>query len=154
MELDRIDRMILARMQEDARQSAEAVGAALGVSATVVQRRLKRLRAAGVIRRETVELDPKALGLAMSFVVAVELEREQADIIDSFRRSALASPHVQQCFYVTGEADFFLVMHARDMEDFEAQAQKLFLSDARVRRFRTSVVIKPVKTGQALPLLD
>ncbi|MCG8694368.1 MAG: Lrp/AsnC family transcriptional regulator [Minwuiales bacterium] len=153
LELDAADRELLERVQRDARVSAEAIGADLGLSAATVQRRLKRMREAGVIVREVAQIDPKAVGLAMTFVVAVELERERADILDAFRRKANADANVQQCYYVTGEADFFLVVVARDMDDFEQIAGRLFQQDANVRRFRTSVVMGQSKVGLSIPVM-
>lgn len=152
LELDAADRELLDRVQRDARVSAEAIGADLGLSAATVQRRLKRMREAGVIVREVAQIDPKAVGMAMTFVVAVELERERADILDAFRRKANADANVQQCYYVTGEADFFLVVVARDMDDFERIAGRLFQQDANVRRFRTSVVMGQSKVGLSVPV--
>ena len=152
LELDAADRELLDRVQRDARVSAELIGADLGLSAATVQRRLKRMREAGVIVREVAQIDPKAVGMAMTFVVAVELERERADILDAFRRKANADANVQQCYYVTGEADFFLVVVARDMDDFEQIAGRLFQQDANVRRFRTSVVMGRSKVGLSVPV--
>ena len=152
LELDASDRELLDRVQRDARVSAELIGADLGLSAATVQRRLKRMREAGVIVREVAQIDPKAVGMAMTFVVAVELERERADILDAFRRKANADANVQQCYYVTGEADFFLVVVARDMDDFEQIAGRLFQQDANVRRFRTSVVMGRSKVGLSVPV--
>ena len=152
IELDAADRELLERVQRDARVSAEAIGADLGLSAATVQRRLKRMREAGVIVCEVAQIDPKAVGMAMTFVVAVELERERADILDAFRRKANADANVQQCYYVTGEADFFLVVVARDMDDFEQIAGRLFQQDANVRRFRTSVVMGQSKVGLSVPV--
>ena len=152
IELDAADRELLDRVQRDARVSAEVIGADLGLSAATVQRRLKRMREAGVIVREVAQIDPKAVGMAMTFVVAVELERERADILDAFRRKANADANVQQCYYVTGEADFFLVVVARDMDDFERIAGRLFQQDANVRRFRTSVVMGRSKVGLSVPV--
>lgn len=51
-ELDPFDRAILALMQDDARLKSDAVAERVGLSPTAVQRRLKRLRADGVIQAE------------------------------------------------------------------------------------------------------
>jgi DNA-binding Lrp family transcriptional regulator len=113
----------------------------VALSAPAVQRRIKRLRAAGVIEREVAVVNPAAVGLPMTFVVIVELERESAGQIDAFRRKVAAEPQVQQGYYVTGEGDFVLVAVARDMDDFEALTRRLFFEDPNVRRFRTSVAM-------------
>lgn len=150
-ELDPIDRRLLDLLQQDAGRSLETLAGEVGLSAAAVQRRLRRLRGAGVILREVALVEPAAVGLPMTFIVVVELERERADQIDGFRRKAAAEPLVQQCYYVTGEGDFVLVALARDMDDFEALTRRLLFDDPNVRRFRTSVVMGKPLRGTAVP---
>jgi DNA-binding Lrp family transcriptional regulator len=149
--LDPIDRRLLDLLQEDARRSLETLAAEVSLSAPAVQRRIRRLREAGVITGDAVLVDPAAVGLPMTFVVIVELERERADQVDAFRRKAAREPQVQQCYYVTGEGDFVLIALARDMDDFEALSRRLFFDDPNVRRFRTSVVMGKAERSLAVP---
>lgn len=150
--LDDFDRMILRRVQVDVRTTGEDIGADIGLSAAAVQRRLKRLRQLGVIAAEVAVVDPAAVGQAMGFIVGVEMERERADVLDAFRRQARADPNVQQCYYVTGSADFVLVVVARDMADFEAFTRRLLLDNEDIRRYTTNVVMARDKTGLAVPV--
>ncbi|MCW4463251.1 Lrp/AsnC family transcriptional regulator [Sphingomonas sp. BT-65] len=152
LELDPQDRRLLSLLQDDAGIAINALADETGLSPASVQRRLRRLREGGVIAREVAVIDPLAVGLGMSFIVMVELERDRIDQLDSFRRKALREPHVQQCYYVTGEADFALVCVTRDMADFEALTRRLFFGDENVRRFRTSVVMGRTKVGLTLPI--
>lgn len=149
--LDRTDRQLLDLLQENAGQSLDSLASQVSLSAPAVQRRIRRLRQAGVIAREVALVEPAAVGLPMTFIVTVELERERADQIDGFRRKAAAEPLVQQCYYVTGEGDFVLVVLARDMDDFEALTRRLLFDDPNVRRFRTSVVMGKPLRGTAAP---
>ena len=150
--LDAFDREILRRMQVDARATGEDIGAEIGLSAAAVQRRIQRLRKSGVIKAEVAIVDPAALGQAMTFVVGVELEHERADMLDAFRRAARADPNVQQCYYVTGAADFILIVLARDMADFEAFTRRLLFDNSNIRRFTTSVVMSRDKVGNGVPV--
>jgi DNA-binding Lrp family transcriptional regulator len=151
-DLDTFDREILRRVQLDARATGEDIGAAIGLSAAAVQRRLKRLRDLGVIVADVAVVDPQAVGQAMTFIVGVELERERADMLDAFRRAARADPNVQQCYYVTGAADFMLIVIARDMDDFEAFTRRLLFDNPNIRRFTTSVVMARDKVGLGIPV--
>jgi Lrp/AsnC family leucine-responsive transcriptional regulator len=151
-DLDQLDTAILACLQEDARTIAETIGAKVGLSAAAVQRRIKRLREAGVIEREVAVLSPEALGLSMTFVVMVEMERENLAVLDAFRRQILADDCVQQCYYVTGNADFVLVVTCPDMAGFEAFTRRMFFDNPNVRHFTTSVAMDRVKVGLTLPL--
>lgn len=146
-ELDQIDRQLLDLLQEDARQSLERLAAEVSLSATAVQRRIKRMRESGIILRDVVEVHPGAVGLPMTFVITVELEHERADQVDNFRRKVANEPLVQQCYYVTGDSDFVLIVLAQNMDDFEAMTRRLFYDDANIRRFRTAVVMgKPLRS--------
>lgn len=150
--IDSFDREILRRLQADARATGEDIGADIGLSAAAVQRRIQRLRKSGVILAEVAIVDPAALGQAMTFVVGVELEHERADMLDAFRRAARADPNVQQCYYVTGAADFILIVLARDMADFEAFTRRLLFDNSNIRRFTTSVVMSRDKVGNGVPV--
>jgi Lrp/AsnC family leucine-responsive transcriptional regulator len=150
--LDKADRILLDRLQTDASLGIDALAHACGLSVASVQRRLKRLRAAGVIEREAAVLNPAALGQPMTFVIMVELERERLEQLAAFRAAIRDEPQVQQAYYVTGESDFALVCVARDMADFEALTHRLFFENGNVRRFRTSVVMERTKVGLSVPV--
>jgi DNA-binding Lrp family transcriptional regulator len=150
--LDDFDLRILARYQHDTQVPARSIAAAVGLSTAAVQRRLARLRRAGVIRREVAEIDPAAVGLPLTCVVAVDLERERPVDLDRFKRRMLGLPEVQQCYYVTGQADFLLVVLLASMADYEAFTRRALLDDANVKRFETTIVMDRVKTGVGVPL--
>lgn len=152
VELDDADLTILRTLQEDCRIGLEQLAQQCSLSVPSVQRRLKRLRNSGLIQKEVAVLDPSRFDYKMTFVVLVELDRESLQQLDVFRKRARAEPQVQQCYYVTGEADFILVCAAQDMQDFEALTHRLFFDNSNVRRFRTSVVMGRTKVGLSLPI--
>ena len=152
MELTETDRIILRSLQADARTRLETLAEDTGSSVATVQRRMKALREAGVIAGETIAIAPERAGFTMTFLILAELERESLHQLDAFRRRMKAEPQVQQCYYITGEADFALIALARDMQDFQLLTQRLFFDDSNVKRFRTSVVMDRTKTGMAVPV--
>lgn len=151
-DLDKLDLRILDRVQHNARLPAEAIAAEVGLSAAAVQRRLKRLRETGVIRAEIAQVEPAAVGLAVTCLVAVELERENHQALDRFRQHIATWPQVQQCYYVTGQADFMLVVVCEDMAAYDAFTREALLAEGNVRGFTTSVVLDRVKVGMSLGL--
>mgnify|MGYP001627786702 CR=1 FL=1 len=152
MELDDADLTILRLLQENCKIGLEGLAQACHLSVPSVQRRLKRLRDSKVIMKEIAVLDPAHSDYKMTFIVMVELDRESLQQLDLFRKRAKAEPQVQQCYYVTGEADFILVCTARDMQDFEALTHRLFFENSNVRRFRTSITMDRSKVGLTLPI--
>ena len=113
---------------------------------------MRHLRETGVIQGETALVSPEAVGQGMTFLILVELERERLDILDSFRRKIEAEDQIQQCYYITGEADFALIALAKDMNEYRDLIQRLFFDDTNVKRFRTSVVMDRTKVGMNVPV--
>lgn len=150
--LDELDLRILERYQHDTLLPARTIGEEVGLSTAAVQRRLKRLREVGVIRREVAELAPKAVGLPITCVVAVDLDQERTADLERFKQRMQGLPEVQQCYYVTGQADFILIVLVASMEAYDAFTQRALLTDSNVRSFTTSVALERVKTGVAVAL--
>jgi Lrp/AsnC family leucine-responsive transcriptional regulator len=149
---DQSDRKILHLLQENAREKLESIASETGLSVATVQRRIKSFRTTGVIERETALISQEAAGYAMTFLIFVEMEQEKPYQLDAFRKKIKSEPQVQQCYYITGEADFALVVLGKDVADFERLTHRLFFEDSNVKRFRTSVVMSRTKTGMSVPL--
>jgi len=152
METSASDQIILRMLQANSRERLETIAIETGLSVATVQRRVRNMKADGTIMAETALINPKSVGYAMTFLIFVELEHERIDQIDAFRRKAKAEPQVQQCYYVTGEADFAIIALAKDMEDYEHLTHRLFFKDSNVKRFKTSVVMDRTKVCLDVPL--
>ena len=150
--LDDIDRAILRTLQQNSRLTVEALGDLVGTSRASAQRRVQALRKSGAIATEIAVIDPRVVGAQMTFVVEVTLERERVDLLDEFRRSMAALEEVQQCYYVTGHADFVLIVLAKDMPSYESFTRRVFTENPNIRRFHTNVVVDRVKVGLAVPI--
>ena len=83
--LDAFDLRILAMYQHDVRLPAERIGDQVGLSAAAVQRRLKRLRENGVIEAEVARIAPRAVGLPITCIVTIDLDRETAAELARFK---------------------------------------------------------------------
>ena len=151
-DLDPLDLRILERYQSDTRAPAQKIGKAVGLSPAAVQRRLKRMREVGVIVAEVAQLAPAAVGYPTTCIVGVRLERESRAETARFKKAMASHRQVQQCYLVTGDVDFMLVVLARDMQDFEAFAQQTLYSDPNVKSFTTFVCLEPVKVSAAVPI--
>jgi DNA-binding Lrp family transcriptional regulator len=151
-ELDSFDRAILALLQRDNTTPQRAIGAAVNLSAPAVQRRIRRMEARGVIAANVAVVDPARVGRPLTVLVAVEVESERADLLDAAKASFAAAPEVQQCYYVTGDADFILAITVATMAEYEAVTRRLFFANPNVRRFRSFVAMDRVKVGLAVPI--
>jgi Lrp/AsnC family leucine-responsive transcriptional regulator len=149
--MDRYDRKILGLYQSDTRRVAESIGAEIGLSAAAVQRRLKRLREAGVIRANLAVLDASAMGAPITCIVTLSMASAPHEL-DRFKREIRGQPQVQQCYHVTGGQDFILVINAASMEAYGAFARTWFEANAHVSRYETFVVLDRVKVGLSVPI--
>ena len=152
--MDRFDARILDALQLNARVTAEALSVQVGLSPDACRKRLARLRASGLIEAEIAVLDPARVGRGLILIVEVTLQNERKIDLDRFKSAMRAAPEVMQCYYVTGNADFFLILSARDMADYEDFTRRHFFAEDNVLRFRTSAVMDRVKTGFAIPVED
>lgn len=152
MELDRFDRMLLNLVQEDAGQTTERMAEQVPLSPSAIQRRLRRLREQGVIARDISVLDPRKVGRLTSFVVSIQVERERPELLGELRTWLAAQEYVQQAFYVTGEADFVVVITAPDTEAYDALMARLVSENPNVKRFTTNVALSVVKRGLTIPV--
>ncbi len=150
--MDAFDRKLLGLVQRDNRLTADQLSERVGLSPSACQRRLKRLRDSGVIAADVSIVSPEALGRRLTMIVQVILEREQPDLIDAFKRSMRATPEVMQCYYVTGETDFVLILTVKDMQDYEDFTRRFFFENPNVLRFNTTMVMDRVKAGLQVPV--
>ncbi len=151
-DLDDFDRKILAILQRDNRTPQREIGAAVNLSAPAVQRRIRRLEAAGVITANVAVVSAPAVGRPLTIIIEVEMESERPDLLDAMKATFLAAPEVQQCYYVTGQVDIVLVVTVPDMAGYDDLTRRLFLGNPNLRKFRTLVVMNALKTGLAVPV--
>jgi len=153
-DLDRFDRKLLILVQRDAGQTADALAEQVGLSASAVLRRLKRLRETGVILGEIAVVDPLKTGKPNFFLAALEIERERPELIARLRQWMAAEEQIQQVYYVTGTADFVLVVVAPDVGAYDALMSRLMADNPNVRRFTTNVALGVGKRGLFVPIAD
>jgi DNA-binding Lrp family transcriptional regulator len=156
IELDDIDLRLLDVLQQDASLSNLELAQKVFTSPPTCLRRVKRLREAGVIEQQVAHLSPDRLapilGHGLTAIVEISLDRQGAEWMDRFERHVTADDGVQQCYRVSPGPDFVLVIHARDMPDYLALAQRLFTSNANVRNVKAFFSVKRAKFGARLPL--
>ena len=150
--LDRFDLAFLDILQADNTTPQRAIAQAVNLSAPAVQRRIQRLKDSGVIRANVAVLDPVKVGKPLTIVLEVHLDNERPDRTAPLRARIAAEDAVQQCYSVTGEADYLLVVNVASMANYEALTRRLFEGDDNIKRFRTSVALSSLKTGLRVPL--
>jgi DNA-binding Lrp family transcriptional regulator len=150
LSLDEFDHRLLELLQRDAGATLTALGEAVGLSASAVQRRIKRYRESGLMR-EVAVLDPALLGNITLAAVLVALERESAKHHAALYARLRAAPEVQQAYVLAGEWDYLVVLATSGLAHTREVAERLFGNDEYFKRYETRMVFEPIKLGLALP---
>ena len=154
--LDKLDRAILRRLQDNGRETYDVIGEQVGLSPRAVLRRAKRLEEEGVIDRFVALVRPERVGLGLIAYVNVRLEKRaegnKRNPMDEFRASVQAWPEVVECTALTGEMDFLLRLVLHDMSAYSRFMMDTLLRHPAVQDCKTSFVMDRVKSTTALPI--
>ena len=151
--LDRIDKHILKLMQANGRISNLELADQVGLSPTPCSRRVKRLEETGLIIGHVTLLDPQALGLNLTAIVGIAMDRHTPDRFESFEKAISTMPEVIECSIVTGQtADFLLKVVVRDMQHYEKFLLGNLTRLEGVSGVHSSFVLRNLVKNTALPL--
>jgi Lrp/AsnC family leucine-responsive transcriptional regulator len=154
--LDKLDRGILRLLQANGRETYDVIGAQVGLSASAVLRRVKRLEEIGVIQRYVALVPPEAVGLGLTAYLNVRLEKHadshKRNPMDVFRAAVQGWPEVVECAALTGEMDFLLRVVVQDMAHYSRFIMDTLLKHPSVQDCKTSFVLDRVKTTTAVPV--
>ncbi|AWJ93643.1 Lrp/AsnC family transcriptional regulator (plasmid) [Azospirillum baldaniorum] len=152
IKLDRIDRKILALLQQDGRMPNNDLAERVGLSPSPCLRRVKALEEAGIITRHVALVDPAAVDLPVNVFVSVSLERQVEERIDAFEAAVMALPEVMECYLMTGDADYLLRVVVPDLASYERFLKEHLTRISGVANIRSSFALKQVRYRTALPL--
>lgn len=138
LQLDDLDRRIIASLVTDARSSYAEIGAVVSLSAPAVKRRVDRLRAAGVIRGFTTVVDPAAVG--WSTEAFVELFCAGRTMPGQIAEATRRHPEVVAAYTVSGEADALVHLRAADIGHLE-QALERLRAEPFITSTRSTIVL-------------
>src|SRR5512133_3782310 len=151
-ELDRYDRLLLAELQRDSRQTVQQLAAAVGLSSTPCWKRVKELEARGVIRRYTALVDREKVGLSLCVLAELNLTRHAEDDVQRFEQAVEGCPQIVSCYATTGQADYVIKVLVPDIKSYEAFLHETAFRLPGVTHVRSSVVLKEVKSETRLPI--
>ena len=154
--LDKLDRAILRRLQDNGRETYDAIGEQVGLSPSAVLRRAKRLEECGVIDRYVALVRPESVGLGLTAYINVRLEKatesHKRNPMDLFRASVQTWPEVVECSSLTGEMDYLLRVVVADMAHYSRFIMDSLLKHPSVQDCKSSFVLDRVKATTAVPV--
>ena len=143
--MDAIDRKILRVLQADARASLQAIGQAVGLSASPCWERIRKLELAGVIEGYTVRLNAQALGLSDTVMVQVTLDSHSDNTLEKFGEVLAAIPEVVEAHLVSGDYDYLLRIAVKDTRDYERLLRERLYKIKGIRHSKSSFVLRTLK---------
>jgi Lrp/AsnC family leucine-responsive transcriptional regulator len=151
--LDRYDRRILELLQSDGRLSNLELAEKIGLSPSPCLRRVRALEEAGVIRGYRAVLDAQKLGLTLTALVYIQMDRHTPERFAHFDAQVRALPGVLECLLITGQdADYQLKVVAQDMQAFEHLLLDQITRIEGVSGVHSSFVLRRVVDHSSLPL--
>lgn len=150
--LDAFDLRLLGLLQDDARLSHVALSERVHLSPSQCARRLQRLEQAGVVRGYGVRLDARMVGLGVTALVSISLERHGESPAATLHAALEALPEVVECLLTTGDADYQLRVVVPDLERFSDFIVRKLMRIPGITGIRSSIVLEQVKAFKGLPL--
>jgi DNA-binding Lrp family transcriptional regulator len=151
IQLDAIDRRIVAELQLDGRMTNVELSRRAGISAPPCLRRVRRLEEVGVIRGYHADSDPQKLGWQVVFFAVVGLESQKESVLATFEAQVAGWPEVRECHMIRGGGDFLLKLVARDTQHENQLTQRL-TGLPLVSRVQTLQTIRTSRTLAGVPL--
>ncbi len=151
--LDDIDKAILNLLQDDATLPLKTIAERIHVSIATVQRRIQSLTNNGVITKQVAIVNPNKVGYGLTAVVMIQMLRSNNSMQHRFERLMSSQPRVMSCYEVSGDADFMLMVNAKNMQDYHQFTRDLLTHENNVRSFSSQFVMNFTKSGTKI-LLD
>lgn len=145
MFLDRIDKSILKILQNDCSITNIELAERVALSAPACLKRVQRLLKEGVIAKRVAIITPEKLGPCLHMVIEVYMERDRKDLNNAFMKHVQSVQQVKECYQVTGEVDFVLIVEVPDMISFDKLRDELFYSNENVKSFKTHISMNRAK---------
>ncbi|MEY2960309.1 MAG: hypothetical protein RLZ60_139, partial [Pseudomonadota bacterium] len=132
-------------------QSLDDIARNVGSSKTPVWNRIRKMKEANIIGRQTVFLDAEALGFEACFFVLIRTSEHEADWQRKFLSALQARPEVQEAHRLAGDIDYILKVRVKNARAYDEFYQAL-ISEVRIHNVTALLSIEEIKSTLELPL--
>ncbi|MFM0322424.1 Lrp/AsnC family transcriptional regulator [Caballeronia glebae] len=151
--IDRIDRAMLAALQQDGRMPVAKLAERVGLSETPCARRLKRLETEGFIDGYRAVLSRRALELGVVAFAQVRFSVHDRALSDRFEREIQGIPRIVSCHNISGTADYLLQIIARDLDEYGVFMRDVLRTLPGVTAVESMLSLREVKRDGGVPVL-
>ena len=152
--IDDIDKQILAFLHEDAFMSNKEMASRLGMSATPVHERIKRMEKEGVITGYKATINPNKLGKSLTVFCDISLKEHAAEYLNQFETDVMSLVEVQECYCVSGHSDFLLKIVVSDMDEYRNFILHKLASIKNIGNAQSHFVMNEVENEHFMPWIS
>ncbi len=117
--LDNKDIQLLRLLQKDAKLTVKELAKEVNLSPSPVFERVKRLEQEGYIKKYAAVLDAEKLNMGLIVYCQLKLKSNDAYLAVEFEQEILKIEEVAECYSISGDFDFLLKVHVRDMKQYQ-----------------------------------
>jgi Lrp/AsnC family leucine-responsive transcriptional regulator len=150
--MDLIDKKLLGLLQEDTKKTTKELSMVLNLSVTAVYERIKKLEREGVISKYVAILDRNKVEKAFVVFCHIKLIQHTKDLIHTFESEVIKLDEVLECFHVSGDYDYILKVHVKDMDEFREFMVTKLTGLKHIGSTHSSFMIGEVKNTTAFTL--
>jgi Lrp/AsnC family leucine-responsive transcriptional regulator len=149
---DRVDRTILARLQDDGRIANVDLADAIALSPSACLRRVKALEASGIIAGYRAEVSRKEAGLGLTVFIGIKVAGHSQDTSVRIEQALLAIPAIVACYLVSGTSDFLVEAVVPDLAGYEHLLLGQILTIPSIIEAQSTFAIRTILSRGPLPL--
>lgn len=149
--LDRVDREILAILQEDATAAVNDIAERVGLTTTPCWRRIQNLEKRGIIRKRVALLDPEQLNVGVTVFISIKTNQHDIEWYEKFHRLVSAIPEVTEFYRTTGSTDYLMKVSVPSIEGYD-RVYKMLIKGAKLADVNSMFAMEQIKYTTALPL--
>lgn len=150
--LDRIDRQILALLQDDASLPIQQIAERVGLSVNPCWRRIRQMESAGVIQGRVAVVNPEKVGLGLTVYVRVKTREHSADWARKLNEVIAAMPEILECHRIGGDVDYLLKVVVADMAGYDSTYKELIDRLPSLADVSALFSMERLKSATALPI--
>ena len=144
------DKMILSRLQADAALSVGDLADIVGISKSACWRRIKKLEATGVIKKQVTLLNASAVDLSLTVFISIRTNQHNEKWAKQFRAVVRDIPGILEVYRMGGELDYLIKAVVKDMPDYDKLYQQLI--QANLFDVTSNFVMEEIKHTTELPI--
>ena len=151
-DLDRLDRKLLALLQQDSTLTVAELGDRIGLSSTPCWKRLKRLEDEGFVERRVALVDRVKVGLPVTVFVSIRTNSHDESWLVDFANAVSKLPEIVEIYRMSGDVDYLLKVVTSDIEGYDRLYKRLIRS-VKLTDVSSAFAMEQIKYTTEMPLL-